>query len=518
MRSPHRASRLGTATLLLVVVLIVACAPASPTGGASPAQTGGSAQPKAGGTLTVGISTDVLTLDMANYRSGQDWLVGSLIFDSLITWGADGTAKPSLAESWKQVDPLTYQFTLRKDVKFTDGSPFNAAVVKRHFERAAQGNFGKAYYFMIDTIVAEGDTTVTFKLKQPYAAFINNLSIMTGGIMSNAAVDKFGETVGRNPSGSGPFKLSEWVAGERLVLERNPDYWGPKPYLDKIVLRYIADESTRMAGLEAGELQVIQNAPPQRAKDLKSSSTLQLIQGPYAQTIWLGFTHTNPILAKKEVREAIASVVDRDALVQGVTEGITRPASGFVPPEVIKTNVSATRPDQAKAKDLLTRAGYPNGFSIDFWVTTGRYIRDREIAQALQQPLKSIGIDAQIKAMDYAAFSSGMGRHEAALFILGWGSSSNPDTLLRTLFHSKSAANWSDYKNAQIDQQLDDAIVQSSYDNAVKIWSQAEKALLDDFAGVPIYWSSALYGASKKVQGFTQTPLGLYDLTRTWID
>jgi peptide/nickel transport system substrate-binding protein len=503
---------------VLIALVVAACAPGAPTGGASPTASVGSAQPKTGGTLTVGISTDVLTLDMANYRSGQDWLVGSLVFDSLITWGEDGTPKPSLAESWKQIDALTYQFALRKNVKFTDGSPFTAAVVKRHFERAAQGNFGKAYYFMIDSIVPEGDTTVTFKLKQPYAAFVNNLAIMTGGIMSSAAVDKFGETVGRNPSGSGPFRLAEWVAGERIVLERNPDYWGTKPYLDKIVLRYVADESTRMAGLDAGELDVIQNAAPQRAKDLRSSSSLQLIQGPYAQTIWLGFTHSHPILAKKEVREAIASVVDRDALVQGVTEGITRPANGFIPPEVVKTNVTATRPDQAKAKELLAKAGYPSGFTIDLWVTTGRYIRDREIAQALQQPLKSIGVDAQIKAMDYAAFSSGMGRHEAALFILGWGSSSNPDTLLRTLFHSKSAANWSDYKNPQIDRLLDDAMAQASYESAVKLWSQADRALLDDFGGVPIYWSSALYGASRKVHGFSQTPLGLYDLTKTWKD
>lgn len=512
-----RASRLSTVVILLVGLVASACAQA-PTGGASPAPTGASAQPKTGGTLKVGISTDVLTLDMANYRSGQDWLVGSIMFDTLVVWGEDGTAKPGLAESWKQIDPLTYQFTLRKNVKFTDGSPFNAAVVKKHFERAAQGNFGKTYYFMIASIVVDNDTSVTFKLNQPYAAFINNLANLTGGIMSSAAIDKYGDTVGRNPSGTGPFKLAEWTAGERLVFERNPDYWGTKPYLDKIVFRYIADESTRMAGLEAGELDVIQNAPPQRAKDLRSSSTLQLIQGPYAQTIWLGFTHSNPILAKREVREAIASVVDRNALVQGITEGITRPASGFVPPEVVKTNVTAPQPDPGKAKELLAKAGYPNGFTIDFWVTTGRYLRDKEIAQALQQPMKTIGIDVQIKALDYAAFSSGMGRREAALFLLGWGSSSNPDTMLRTVFYSKSGANWSNYKNPSIDKLLDDAITQTSYGNAVKLWSDADKALVEDFAGVPIYWSSALYGASKKVQNFTQTPLGAYDLTRTWID
>lgn len=506
-----RGSAILAACAVVALVVVTACAPAA-SGGAAPAA------PKSGGTLTIGTSTDVLTLDMANYRSGQDWLVGSLIFDPLLTWGSDGQPHPALAESWKKVDDRTYQFTLRKGVKFTDGTPFTAAAVKRQFERAAQGNFGKSYYFMIDAIVADNDTTATFKLKSPYAAFINNLSIQSGGVLSPTAVDKYGDSVGRNPVGTGPFKLSEWVAGDRITLERNPDYWGPKPKLDKIVIKYIGDESTRMAALEAGELDVIQNAPPQRAVDLRASGKLQLVAGPYAQTLFLGFTHSNPILAKREVRQAIAGIVDRAALVQGVTEGVTRVASGFVPPEVVKLDSSPLTGDVARAKQLLTQAGYPNGFTIELWVPTGRYIRDKEIAQALQQPLKSIGVDAQIKALDYAAFSAGLGRHEAGLFILGWGFTSNPDTMLRAVFHSKSASNWSDYKNAAVDKLLDDAVAQSSYDDAVKLWSQANKALIDDAAGAPVYWSAALYGATKKVHEFAQTPLGLFDLGNTWIE
>jgi peptide/nickel transport system substrate-binding protein len=499
---------------IVLALLLAGCSASTPAASTSPSA---SSEPKAGGTLTIGTSTDVLTLDMANYRSGQDWLVGSLIFDTLVTFGSDGQPKPALAASWKQVDPTTYEFTLRSGVKFQDGTSLNSAAVKSQLERAAQGNFGKSYYFMIDTITATDDTHLTVKLKEPYAPFLNNLAIVTAGIESPASVQKFGDAVGRNPSGTGPFKLTNWVAGESMTLERNPDYWGPKPKLDKIVIKFIADESTRMAALDAGEIDVVQNPPPNRAKDLMSSSTLQLINGPYAQTVWLGFNESNPILSKLPVRQAILRAVDPKPLVQDVTEGIARQAGGFIPPEVMKDTVTGPAVDAAKAKQLIADAGYPNGFSIDLWVTNGRYLRDKEMAQALQAPLKAIGVTANLKVMDYAAFSSGMGRHEAGLFILGWGSTTNPDTMLRANFYSKSAANWSAYSNPKIDQLLDGAVNQASYDAATKSWAQLDQALIDDAAGVPIYWSSALYAAKKSVRNFVQTPLGLFDLNNTTV-
>lgn len=510
----HATARSSTA--LALTLLLAACSGGTPAASNAPSSAA-SATPKAGGTLTIGTSTDVLTLDMANYRSGQDWLVGSLIFDTLVTFGSDGQPRPSLAESWKQVDPTTYQFTLRSGVKFQDGTPFTAAAVKTQLERAAQGNFGKSYYFMIDKITPTDDTRLTITLKQPYAPFLNNLAIVTAGIESPTSLQTYGDNVGRNPAGTGPFKLTNWVPGESMTLERNPDYWGPKPKLDKIVIKFIADESTRMAALDAGEIDVVQNPPPNRASDLKSSTKLQLVNGPYAQTIWLGFNASNPVLSKLGVRQAIMAAIDPKPLVADVTEGIARQASGFIPPEVVKDTISRPSIDAARAKQLLASAGYPNGFTIDLWVTTGRYLRDREIAQAVQAPLKAVGVTVNIKAMDYAAFSSGMGRREAGLFILGWGSTRNPDTMLRANFYSKSASNWSAYQNPKVDELLDGAVNQSSYDAATKMWAQLDQILIDDAAGVPIYWSSALYAAKKSVQNFVQTPFGLFDLNNTTV-
>jgi peptide/nickel transport system substrate-binding protein len=507
--------------LLAVAALVLAsCTPASPSGGtgttSGPATAG---QPTSGGTLTIGTSQDVLTLDIPNYRSTQDLLIGGLIFDSLLTYDKDAKLQPGLAESWKQVDTTTYEFKLRKGVKFHDGTPADAEAVKKHFEWAKTQLKGQRFYSMITSITTEGSETVTFKLDKPYTPFISNIAFATGAVMSPAAVAKFDKEkeLPRNPVGTGPYKLSEWVATQRMVLERNPDYWGPAPKLNKIVIRYIQDESTRMAALEAGEVDVIQNAPPHRAAELKSSQKLQLLTGPYAQVFWLGFTHTNPLLADVRVRQAIASVVDRETLVKNVAEGMPRLASGFVPPELAPPVAAPARVDMAKAKELLAQAGHPNGFRIDLWTTNGVYLRDKEIAEALQAPLKSIGVDAQVKVMEYAAFADGMARHEAGLFTLGWAHTPAPDSLLRGVFLGSSAANWSGYKNAKVDELIEKAVVQSSYEDAVKVWQEVEQTLAQDVAGVPIYWSTLLYAASTKVHDFAPTPFGQFDIKNAWV-
>jgi peptide/nickel transport system substrate-binding protein len=504
-------------TLGLIVALVLgACSQSGvpvPSGGTSAAP----ASPKVGGTLAIGTSQDVLTLDLPNYRSTQDLLIGSIVFDTLVVYDKDAKLQPGLAESWKQIDPLTYEFKLRKGVKFTDGTPLDGDAVKSHFERSMKALKGQRFHDMIKTITVSGET-LTFVLSRPYTPFLGNLAFGTGGIQSPASIKQYGDQIAFNPVGSGPYKLAEWVRGVSMKFVRNPDYWGAKPNVDTINVKYVQDESTRMASLEAGELDVIQNAPPQRAAELSKSQTLRLITMPYGQSIWLGFTATNQYLKDARVRRAIAMMVDRNALVGSVTEGIARVATGFLPPELVPSTVKPITGDVAAAKKLLADAGYPNGFTIDLWTPNGTYLKDKEIAQAVQTPLKSIGVTANIKVLEYAAYSDGLNRHEAGLFVLGWAHTSAPDAMLRGVFQSKSAANWSAYKNDAIDKLIDDAVAQPTYEAAIKIWQQIDQALVDDAAGAPIYWSSLLYATRARVHNFYPTPLGVWDVKTTWVE
>ncbi len=501
---------------LTFLVAASACAPASTTGGGTSGAPAASQTPKMGGTLTVGTSQDVLTLDLPNYRSTQDLLVGGLIFDTLVGYD-NGKFTPQLATSWKQTDDQTYTFTLRQGAKFTDGTPLDAAAVKTWFERAKTQLKAQRFYGDIDTITTSGND-ITFKLKRTFTPFMGNLAFAVGGIQSPASIQKYGQDIVRNPVGTGPYKLTSWVQGDKMVLERNPDYWGPKPNIDQIVVKYVADESTRMASLQSGELDVIQNAPPARASEIKSSKDMQLITLPYAQSFWLGFVATNQYLKDPRVRQAIAMMVDREVLVKDVTEGIARTATGFIPPELEPATVKPVTGDATKAKQLLADAGYPNGFTIDLWTPNGTYLKDKEIAQAVQAPLKSIGVTANIKVLAYAAYADGMARREAGLFVLGWAHTPSPDSFYRGVFYSTSASNWSGYKNPNVDKLIDQAVAQSSYEAAARIWQQIDQMLVDDGAGAPIYWSTLIYAARKSVHGFVPTPFGEWDLSNAWVE
>jgi peptide/nickel transport system substrate-binding protein len=496
------------ATLLMTLLLVAACGPA----GAGPAST----TKKTGGTLTIATSTDVLSLDLPNFKSGQDLQVGDLIYDTLVGYDKDLKLQPRLAESWKQVDVTTYRFVLRRGVKFQDGTPADASAVKMSFDRARTGQRQSGYFEAIDSISTEGPDVVVFRLKRPFAPFVQMLPLQAGAVQSPTAAEKYGAELLRHPVGTGPYRLESWVAGERVTLERNPDYWGPAPALDRIVFQYIGDAGARMASLEAGEVDVVQNIPPQRAADLRMSRTLQLVVGPYAQTIWLGFTQSHPLLSDPRVRQAIGMAIDRRQIVESVTEGMTRHATSFIPPEIMASNATLPKQDIAKAKQLLAAAGYPNGFQIELWTPNGRYLRDREIAEALQAQLRPIGVDARVRVLEYAGFVAGLGRHEGGLFVLGWAHTGSPDAMMRAVFYSKSAVNWSAYRNPDIDALLDKATAQVSFKDAIPVWQQADQALIDDGAGVPIYWSNNLYAAKLGVHGFALDSLGNLNIADTW--
>lgn len=507
-----------SALLLVVGIMLSACSgttTTSPTTGGAAA----SAQPKTGGTLRIGTSADVLTMDLPSYRGVQDLLIGSLIFDALAYQDKDGKLQPGLATSWKQTDPVTYVFTLRQGVKFQDGTPFNATAVKRYFERAIKGVKSARFYEMTKTITADTDSQVTFVLKNAFTPFLANVAFTTGFLQSPSSMDKSDEEISRNPVGTGPYKLTEWVAADHMTLVRNDLYWGPKPKLDKIIVRFIADDNTRMAALEAGEVDVIQNAPPHRAADLKKSSTLQLLTRPYAQSFWLAMTASYGPLKDKRVRQAIAMAVDRKSLVQNVTEGINREATGFIPPELMDSKTKPVVGDTAAAKKLLADAGYPTGFKIELWSPSGQYLKDNDQSAALQPMLKAIGVDVQIKNMTYAAYSDALRRHEGQLFVLGWAHTSSPDGFYRGVFLSTSTSNWSDYKNPAVDVLLNKAVAEPTLEAAVKDWQEVDQLLVDDAAGAPISFSSLIYASSKKVHDFFPTAFGIFDgIAGAWIE
>ena len=499
--------RWGAASAVLVAISLVAGACSA---GTSPSASGTSqaSGPSAsnGGVLRVGTSTDLLTLDLPNYVSAQDLLVGAQIFDTLVEYDSNLKIVPGLAVSWNQTDSTTWVFNLRHGVVFSDGEPFDAAAVKASIDRARTGQGQSHYLNMIASVDATSQYVVTFHLIQPFAPFLNYLAF---GPASIEAPQSLGPTaaMARKPVGTGPFELKSWT-GSTVVLQRNPKYWGTPPLLDGVQFQYIANDSSREAALEAGEVDVIQNVPPADFASLKSKSLAILT--PYAQTFWLGFTAgTNPALDNPQVRKAIAMAIDRHTIVTQVTEGLTREATGgFLPPELGIQPAQELPYDVTQAKQLLAEAGYPTGFSATLTTPIGRYLKDVEISQVIQAELAQIGITVTIDQLEYAGYAAKMESHQAQMFVLGWQMTPSPDPFFTAVFKSTSSADWSNYKNPTIDSELTQAEAAPSKQQADQIYAQIDQQLINDVAGVPIYYSNSLIGVSPKVHNLVVDPEG----------
>src|SRR3990170_4355292 len=468
--------------------------------------------------LRIAVGTDAETFDPHNYRSGYDLLLHDLITDTLV--GADKNMKPvpRLAVSWQQTNNVTWRFRLRQGVKFHDGTPFNAQAVKVNFERNAKALKGSRFYGEIREIRVIDPATVEFVLRRPFAPFFLNLTMPVGGLISPEQLAK-GIDPTRTLIGTGPFKLGEWVPNDRIVLVRNPDYWGKPAKLERIVFRRIREESTRHLALLKREVDVSLDPPAHQLKGLRQSLVFDVIIEPQARVLWLGFNFSDPVLKDKRVREAIALAVDRKAIVEQVLESVPREAlDGVLPPELLQTRPPLRfETNIDRAKQLLAQAGQ-TGLRVSIWTPQGRYFGDKAIAEVVQAQLGRAGITASVRVMEYGAFVDAVARHEQQLWIIGWAFTPHPDAMLRGVFHSRSAANWTAYNSPEFDRLLEEAVAITDPARMAQAYWNIQKVLMDDVALVPIYYAVNVYAVNKKVHNFRTHPLELLDLSETVVE
>jgi len=302
---------------------------------------------------------------------------------------------------------------------------------------------------------------------------------------------------------------------------RNPTYWGRKPYLDQVVFRTISDDSTRYLAFRGGQVDVISNPPSNLAAQIRSTSNLTLDISPSTRDVRVGFTVTKPPFDNVKVRQALAMAIDRGPIIKYVLNGLGREATcGMIPPEVMATMPCADVPfDAAKAKQMLAEAGFPNGFTTEFWTPEGRYLGDRQIAETVQQQLQQINVKADVKVMEWGAYLDALARHQGPIFLIGWGwITGDPAQALAQNFQSHSAFNYWDYNNPDFDKMLTDAEASDNPIARQKMYDQMESILLvRDTVAKEIYYTNNIYGVNKRVHGFHGTPVELVDLSQTWV-
>ncbi|MBI4276999.1 MAG: hypothetical protein HY660_00965 [Armatimonadetes bacterium] len=474
-----------------------------------------------GGTLRMGTGVEPLSLDPHHYRAGGiDLVVISLVTDGLVWIDRSLKLVPRLAESWEWVDTKTLRFKLRKGVVFSDGTPWNAEAARLNFERMMKAAEVQGFFGQLAGADVVDDATILLRLKNPYAPILRNLAAPVGGMLSPKAIREQDRTMARRPVGTGPFVVEEWLPRERLVLARNPRHWGTPPKLDRIQFRPFPEESTRLLAFHAGELDVIQNPVPSTVKALERDQRYQVLRVTQTRNLWMGFKMQDPLVGRNlKLRQAVAHAINRTALVRLVAEGLAIEARSFFPTIVIPLPPSAYPYDTSAAKRLLAEAGFAQGVRLQLRAPQARYLKDREIAEAIQEQLKVVGIQTDLKIMEWGAFSQDLLKHEGQqLWIQGWGFLTGDPDAPRGLLYSGGPFNSFGLRNPRVDSLFDRGTTTLDEDQRKTIYAELDRVLVrEEAVVVPIYFQVGFFAITRKVRDLYLHPLELIDVSTTWL-
>lgn len=521
--------------LLAIGMLLVGCSNKSEeTGGNdSKSSDGGSKKD----TLVYGRGGDSTSLDPITSTEGETFKITENVMETLLQYGdQDTTIHPGLAEDWEASDDgLTYTFKLRQGVKFHDGTDFNSEAVVFNFDRWMNGNADDFPYYtmfggfkgeeghVIKEIKAVDEHTVQFVLTRPQAPFLKNLAMSPFAIASPAAVEKFGDKFRENPVGTGPFKFVEWKQSDRIVLEKNEDYWQEGlPKLKQIIFRVIPENSARMNALVNGEIDVMDGVNNSDEATIKSNDKLQVIERPSMNVGYLGFTVNRPPFDNKLVRQALNHAIDKKAIIDAFYGGQAEAAVNPMPSSIEGYNdaVEAYPYDLEKAKELLAEAGFKDGFEMDLWampVARPYMPEGMKVAEVIQESFSKIGVKAKIQSVDWATYLDKAAKGEFDAFMLGWtGDNGDPDNFLYTLLDKDSIGsnNYSHYANDELHDILIKAQTELDQEKRNVLYEQAQEIIHDDAPWVPLVHSTPLLAAAKDVVNYLPHPTGSEALTK----
>jgi len=476
--------------------------------------------------LTVGLKSEPSSIDPHYHNLGPNNAFSTHIFDSLVGTDENQQHYPNLAVSWKPIDDTTWEFKLRKNVKWHDGSDFTADDVIFTSQRAPnvpKSPSGFGTYLKGKTFIKIDSHTIHIKTGKPYPLMPNDIStvkIISKKHGENASTSDYNS--GKAAIGTGPYKFVQWVPGDKIVIEANENYHGAlknKPAYKKVLFKPIKTGPARIAALLAGDVDLIDSVPPLDVARLKKNNKLKLMSGPSNRVIYLhmdqfredsphiraigGGKIKNPLMNVK-VRKAISLAINRDAMVEKVMEGIAVKAGQLLPAGFhgVSPKMKPDPYDPSTAKKLLKEAGYGDGFEMTIHGPNDRYINDAKIAEALAQMLSRIGIKAKVETMPKSVYfqrasSGGPNKSpEFSFMVLGWGAGSGEaSSPLRALLHSydksigMGRANRGRHSDPAVDKIIQKALSTVDADARGKLLAEAtEIAVGQNYGVIPVHY------------------------------
>jgi peptide/nickel transport system substrate-binding protein len=536
--------------LLLGALFLAACG-----GGGGQGQPGGGGGPGEPTTFVFGTSADPVVLDGILVSDGESIRAIDQMFEGLVGL-RPGTTEivPSLATSWEaSPDRRSWTFTLREGVTFHDGEPFNAEAVCFNFNRwynftGSFQNEGATYYWqtvfggfadgggpevkLFQSCEAVDPTHVRLDLTQPSASFLSALALTNFTFASPKALQEFGAnegevdaegvfqpggTYGReHPTGTGPYMFSEWIQGQQLVMRRNPNYWGEFPgNIETLIFRPIADGPARLQALQTGEVQGYDLVAPEDAETIRSNPDLQLLERPAFNVGYVSINQAIPPLNDINVRRAIAHAINRQELVDAFYAGQGEVATQFMPPGLFgwAEDVPQYEYDPARARQILTDAGYPLPVEIPFAYPTGvsrQYMPDpQRNFEAIRADLEEAGFRVRVESAVWTPdYIDKLDTGQYGLGLIGWnGDFGDPDNFIGTFFQQPHPR--FGFDNQQIFGKLTEAEVEPDLARRAELYKEANRMIMEFLPGIPYVHTKPSLAFRRNVQGYAPSPVTL---------
>ena len=499
-------------------------------------------QAQAAGTLVYGAPGEPVTLNAGNGVDSPSLQGEAQIYNRLIDF-KPGAADivPSLATAWKNnADATVWTFTLRKGVKFHDGTPFNADAVVFNLTRWWDKNHpyslrkdGRTFEIVgdllggykgdptsvIKNVVKANDSTVRVDLTKPSSVFPDVIASGYFGIASPTAIKeqgaKYGTPAGK-AVGTGPFIFQSWKSGDRVTLTANKNYWGTKAKVATVIIRAIKDPSQRLNELRAGTIDFANDMVPDSLKAIQADKNLVAVKRPSFNVGFVSLNNRNKYLKNAKVRQAISMALNKKAIVDAFWPGLGQSNASFVPPDLARFNSSKVpadyKFDPTAAKKLLADAGYPNGFSMDLWympVSRPYFPSPKPIAEAMAADLSAIGIKVNLKTEDWAKYLEDRNKAPGFdMYMIGWtGDYGHPDNFY-SAYYGPNGSSDIGYNSVQIQSLLEKGRAAKTEAERKTIYAQIHELTYKATYRIPVVHSQPLAAARNYVKGWVPSPLG----------
>jgi peptide/nickel transport system substrate-binding protein len=473
--------------------------------------------------LVMIIESSPTNLDPRVGIDAQSERIDEMLFDSLVRRDEHFQLQPWLADGWETPDPNTYIFHLHHGVRFHNGQALTARDVKWTFDSLLDGKLRtskSSTFTALDHIDTPDDYTVIFRLKEPMASLLWNVSDGAIGIVPYGS----GEDFNRNPIGSGPFRFVRAQQDKDVVIERNPDYWATPPKLQRVEFRVIPDATTRALELRKRSADVVSNGlTPDMVLTLQKDDGLHVLRGPGTIYAYLALNLRDPTLRDVRVRRALAHSINLAPMIHYLWRDQARPADSVLPPQhwAYDPDVAKYPYNPALARDLLDQAGYPakNGTRFHLAMKTSTEESTRLLAAVLQQQLHEVGIALDIHSFEFATFYSDITKGAYQLHSLRWvGGNLDPD-IFEYIFATRSfapkRANRTFYSNPKVDKLIEESHATLDQNQRKLLFDQIQQIVAEDLPYINLWYYDNVIVHTRRVHGIELNPAGNYDFLRT---